>query len=80
MFTIVKYAGDTWDYHWQGDPKKGVDISCSAHKTYTGRQVGIEESYHNKVEAEIACTKMNEYNPSGDYAVCPVIVKELTND
>jgi hypothetical protein len=70
-YIIVKNAAlpDYFDYN----PQDGIDLDWSADVTYTGQQVGIRPSYAVRQDAEVDCKKMNDYNPHGHYAVCPVM-------
>lgn len=73
-FTIVKHAGSLWNYYWLEDPKDGVDESSSAFFSHSGKMAGVELSYSidDLPLAEQHCKKLNESNPCGDYAICPV--------
>lgn len=74
MFTIVKHAAKSvWHAYYETDPKQGVLLSHSSHKTYTGQQIGVKESYTDEVQARKDCQAMNIANPVGGYAVCPII-------
>ncbi len=82
MFTIVKFAADRiWSvYGFSRDPKEtGVDLSKSAADTHAGKLAKIQHTYPTEKSANRACAKMNNYDQSGYYAVCPVVVKEETN-
>lgn len=79
MFTIVKHASAThWEYFFTENPVDGVGIFCSAHNTESGKLIGLQEQYADLQEAEADCLKMNTHNPSGGYAVCPVVHKQPT--
>ena len=70
---IVKFADkDYWPMHYDKDPTKGVDKSHSAHDSYSGKEVNIFPDYVDKELAQIHCDVINNNNPSGGYAVCPL--------
>lgn len=71
-FVIAKHAGDTWSLYWGADPKLGVRPNHSVHHTYSGKQVGVQETYSMQ-ELDLAkqhVAELNLLNPVGDYAVC----------
>jgi hypothetical protein len=71
MYYIVKHAGRNWDFYWKEDPKAtGVSRKASAHRTHSGRSIGIKSEYPTKSAAEKDCKLLNDFNPVGDYAVC----------
>ncbi len=73
-FVVVKHANERWNHYWEEDPKiTGVTIVHSAADSHTGQQLGISPSYYNQEDAQMACIKMNHHNPSGNYAVCPLL-------
>lgn len=73
-YVIVKHAAKHASHvYFEENPRKGVDISFSAHETSSGEKLNIQPFYTEKETAEADCKKINEYNPSGEYAVCPVI-------
>lgn len=73
-FVIVKHGSKDVSHHYFAEnPRKGVEITASAHESYTGENVGIKPFYEDKTLAIEDCHKMNEYNPTGQYEVCPVI-------
>lgn len=78
MFVIVKNAGPECIERWEGNPTDGVHPSFSCHDTFTGQDLGIRPVYTDKDEAEIDCQRANHSNPSGYYAVCPVLESEVT--
>jgi len=61
-----------WPLYWTSNPQEGVDKSYSAADTYTGQVLNIKSSYVTREEAARDCERMQEMNPSGWYAVCPV--------
>ena len=72
-YTIVKHALRWKSLGFPEDPaKSGVDITDSAHASYTGSQLGVSETYDSKSLAQLACRRMNKSNHSGAYAVCPI--------
>ena len=74
-YIIVKNASqEVWHLYFDSNPQAGVDISWSAADTFTGQQCNIRSSYATKSSAEEGLKKMLEANPSGCYAVCPVVV------
>ena len=77
MYIIVKHAGVGWKHHFDKDPKQGAHISFSATSTYTGQKLGIQLAYFNREQALADCLRMNEDNPTGNYAVCPVLTPKL---
>src|SRR5574343_510109 len=76
MFVIVKNASKKCKNRWMGNPREGVHQSFSCHNTPTGQSLGIRPSYSVKEEAEADCQRANYSNPSGYYAVCPVLEPE----
>lgn len=73
-YGIVKFAMHWGDYGWKTDPAiTGVHQDDVASCTPSGSSVGILPSYHDKLAADIDCKKMNDFNPSGYYAVCPIM-------
>lgn len=74
LYTIVKYAGKIYrPNYFKDDPTEGVHISHSCYDSYVGRRLNIQETYESKELANMDCEKLNKENPSGDYAVCPVV-------
>lgn len=72
-FAVVKNAGVNWQHYYMEDPKLGkVHPSHSAHDTFTGQNLNIQESYGGREAAQIDCDRMNKENPVGDYAVCEI--------
>lgn len=71
-YIIVKHAGK-WEDYFTSDPKLGAHKSHSAHNTHTGKCCGIFPKYQTYIPAVWDCAAMNQHNPGGDYAVCPVI-------
>ena len=71
-FGIVKYAADgCWEFMFTTDPKKEkVHPSHSAHDTYTGKAVDIQESYSSREEAFPDLIKMRQVNPCVGYDIC----------
>lgn len=68
---IVKNAGDHWQHYYVEDPKLSkVDASHSCHDTFTGMNLAIQDKYEDIKEAERDVERLNECNPSGDYAIC----------
>ena len=73
-YIIVKNASqEARHLYFDSNPQAGVDISWSAADTFTGQQCNIRSSYATKASAE-DLRKMLAENPSGYYAVCPVVV------
>ena len=66
-------AEDIFEKYNISNPQAGVHQSYSAHDTFTGQQCNIRSSYATKASAE-DLKKMLAENPSGYYAVCPVVV------
>lgn len=82
-YTIVKHADENlWHLYYEENPiQSGVNISHSAHDTYTGRSANIKKYYDDIIEAEADCKKINQLNPSGLYGVCKVItIKDNINE
>ena len=71
-YVIVKHAA-YWENYYIDDPNKGVLKSHSCHDTYIAKQLGIKPVYEDMCEAAHGAIKLNESNPSGNYAACPVI-------
>lgn len=81
-FVIVEHARTPeFSHYWREDPKvtgvTGAVQTNSAAWSHTGKEVGISEKYSDREQAEMDCVKMNEHNPSGYYAVCPLLVPVL---
>jgi hypothetical protein len=75
-YIIVKYAG-LYDIQSQDDPRiKGATLDESCCFTHTGRSLDLRQMYDTPEDAEKDCKRINEYNPSGYYAVCPLIDEE----
>lgn len=73
-YCIVKHAAESyWPNYYTADPKEGVLKEASCHATYTGRNLDIASEYDSRSEAQLDCDLMNDENPSGGYAVCPII-------
>ena len=73
-YTIVKHAKDSyWDHYYDSDPKDGVLPSHSCHTTFTAITAGVKESYTDIAAARVDCETLNTANPSGGYAVCPIL-------
>lgn len=74
---IVKFASKDYSkFHFEKDPTKGVDVGYSAHGSFSGGEVKILPLYTDENAAIQHCAAINEYNPSGGYAVCPVDYKK----
>ena len=74
-YIIVKNASqEALHLYFDSNPQAGVHQSYSAHDTFTGQKCNIRSSYATKASAEEDLKKMLEANPSGCYAVCPVVV------
>lgn len=72
-FIIAKHAQSSVQHlYWESNPQEGLDKSYSAADTYTGQVLNIKSSYVTRAEAEKDCERMQQENPSGNYAVCPV--------
>lgn len=73
-YVVVKHADLNWNVWWEEDPKlTGVVISHTAAYSFTGRAEGCQVDYDDRELAQAMAVKMNERNPSGHYAVCPLI-------
>ena len=75
LFVIVKNAEDNiWEYHWEDDPKQtGVIEDHNAVHTHTGSSIGLPIEGLTQEQAQQWLEKMQEYNPSVGYAICPLI-------
>lgn len=72
-YIIVKHAGDHWRFYFSEDPKLGgLDVSWSAHDTYTGHITDMKPYYTDKDQADHQCQLANVANPVGSYGVCRV--------
>ncbi len=80
-FIVVKHAGRYWDKYFSNDPKLSAQpLARSAALTHSGKKSNLEIAYTSKHEAEIACRRIMEFNPAGDYAVCNLLQDEGTVD
>ena len=80
-YIIVKNASqEAWHLYFDSNPQAGVHQSYSVHDTFTGQRCNIRSSYATKASAEEDLKKMLEANPSGCYAVCPVVVTAETEE
>ena len=72
-YMVVKHAEDgMWEYHFDLNPKEGCHESYSSFYTHSGKNV-VQRIYNDRELAERDCKVMNETNPCGCYAVCPVL-------
>jgi hypothetical protein len=73
-YVIVKHACKThWKEYFIEDPKNGVPLTASCHTTYSGRLADIRPFYEDEKAAIKDSMRLDEQNPCGGYAVCPVI-------
>lgn len=81
-WVIVKHASNEyWSTYWKRNVKEyGVTSDQSAHASYTAKQCGVDlwEAFDRRDTAQKFCDIMNEHNPCGGYAVCPLIIKGRT--
>lgn len=74
MFIIVKNAAkEVCNLFFDSDPQLGMHKSFSAHLTYSGKEANLKECYITKEAAEIDLKRINKMNPSGNYAICPLV-------
>lgn len=74
-FTIVKNANDKkWPLHFLDDPREvGVSRRLSAYFSFDGKMAEIDVTYEDLERAQRDMEKILEQNPTGAYAICPVI-------
>jgi hypothetical protein len=77
-YIIVKNAMDkAWELWYDKDPKQhGIHPSHSAFNTFAGKLYGIQPKYRCIRQAHLDAKLLNEENPSGQYAVCPISTEE----
>lgn len=74
-WVIVKEAaGSYWTSRFSNDPKvHGALLSHSCYLTDLSCRLGVEDYYMKKTKAEDMCSKLNDIDPYGSYAVCPML-------
>lgn len=74
-YVIAKYAGSSWPHWWANNPALGVCVTYSVFSTFSGRSVGVKRVYeeHERELAKADLQAIQKFNPTADYAICPVI-------
>lgn len=74
-FVIVKNTSDNkWKHQFLDDPRiVGVTLYFSAFFSFAGKMSNIAVSYSDLDTAKEDLVKIKEYNPYGEYDICPLL-------